>query len=149
MLFRSLLDNVTNLGRVLDQPPSAEVVLIDTPGLGISDLAESAELADFLAARSDLDVHLVLNATTKPRDLRRMIDDYGVFGPRKLLFTRLDETLSFGPLLGEAIRTGRPLSFLAWGPRVAEDLMEAGPQAVADLILGRGSRAACGGSQRA
>ena len=114
-----------------------DLVLIDTPGHGFHQLEKSSELAEFLSSRRDIDTHLVLSASTKPKDLRRLVDRYAVFGPAKLLFTKLDETLSFGPLLNEALRTEWPLSFLGVGQRIPEDLAAARKPAVAGLILKR------------
>ncbi len=122
---------------------SPGLILIDTPGHGFHELDQHAEeLAPFLHSRDDIDVHLVLSASTKPRDLSRLVDRYSVFGPRKLLFTKLDETLSAGALLNQAVRTGLPLSFLAAGQRIPEDLQPATPEGVAGLILNRRRMAA-------
>ncbi|HYM10979.1 MAG TPA: hypothetical protein VEU62_09605 [Bryobacterales bacterium] len=143
------LDGGAELGAVLDElcrgstktpraGPAAhgapDLVLIDTPGYGGGELAGAAGLAGFLRASEGIDTHLVLSASTKPRDLRRSIEEYSVFGPRKLLFTKLDETQTFGPLLQEAVRTGWPLSFLGVGQRIPEDLVAAGKAAVAKLV---------------
>ena len=114
-----------------------ELVLIDTPGYGFRDRKEWAELAALLESRADVETHLVLSASTKPRDLRRLIDESALFGPHKLLFTKIDETLSFGPLLNEAVRTQRPLSFLGLGQKVPEDLAPASRSALARLIGNR------------
>jgi flagellar biosynthesis protein FlhF len=115
-----------------------DLVLIDTPGHGFQELEQhGGELAPFLRSREDIDIHLVLSASTKPRDLGRIVDRYLDFGPRKLLFTKLDETLSLGPLLNEAVRTRLPLSFLSAGQRIPEDLRPATREELADLILNR------------
>ncbi len=114
------------------------LVLIDTPGHGFQELDQhGGELAPFLRSRDDIDVHLVLSASTKPRDLQRIVDRYLDFGPRKLLFTKLDETLSLGPLLNEAVRTRLPISFLSAGQRIPEDLRPATREDLAELILNR------------
>ena len=120
-----------------------DLVLIDTPGHGLRELDPYAEeLAPFLHSRDDIDVHLVLSASTKARDLHRIVERYCAFGPRKLLFTKLDETLSAGALLTQAVRTHLPLSFLATGQRIPEDLQTATPEGVAGLILNRRRMAA-------
>jgi flagellar biosynthesis protein FlhF len=114
------------------------LVLIDTPGHGFQELDQyGGELAPFLRSREDIDVHLVVSASTKSRDLQRIVDRYLDFGPRKLLFTKLDETLSLGPLLNEAVRTRLPISFLSAGQRIPEDLRPATREALAELILNR------------
>jgi len=64
------------------------------------------------------------------------VDRYEIFRPRKLLFTRLDETESFGPILNEAARTAKPLSFLTFGQRIPEDLEPATAARVIELLLG-------------
>ena len=58
----------------------------------------------------------------KSADLSRVVDAFEIFRPQRLLFTKLDETGSFGPILNEAARTGKPLSFFTTGQRIPEDL---------------------------
>jgi flagellar biosynthesis GTPase FlhF len=41
-------------------------------------------------------------------DLRRVAERYSVFQPRNLLFTRLDETETLGPILSLSVRMGKP-----------------------------------------
>jgi flagellar biosynthesis protein FlhF len=71
-----------------------------------------------------------------------MVDRYSVFGPAKLLFTRLDETSSYGSILNESVRTGLPISFLGTGPRVPDDVEPATQDRIVDFLVGgRESRA--------
>jgi flagellar biosynthesis protein FlhF len=79
---------------------------------------------------------LVLSASTKSADLTRVVEAYEVFRPSKLLFTRLDETDSFGPIFCEAARTHKALSFFGMGQRIPEDLAPASHGLLTDLILG-------------
>ena len=77
----------------------------------------------------------------KSADLSRVVDSFEVFRPRRLIFTKLDETGSFGPILNETMRTGKPLSFFTAGQRIPEDLEAATKGRLAELILGGGCRA--------
>jgi flagellar biosynthesis protein FlhF len=71
-----------------------------------------------------------------------MVDRYSIFGPAKLLFTRLDETRSYGAILNESVRTGLPVSFLGTGPRVPDDVEPATQDRIVDFLLeGREIRA--------
>lgn len=119
-----------------------DLVLVDTPGHAWSELHRSSGLAELLASRDDCKTHLVLSATTKPGDLRLIVEKYRHFGVSKLLFTKLDETFSFGCLLNETLRTRWPISLLGVGQRIPEDLAAATPEALAGLILGRDLRMA-------
>ena len=72
-----------------------------------------------------------------------MVDRYNIFGPAKLLFTRVDETDSYGVILNESVRTGLPVSFLGAGPSIPDDLVPATKDHIAELLLeGRGRWAA-------
>jgi len=137
-----VLETVNSLAQAIEENRGKELILIDTPGLGHGELEEAASLGHFLSTRSDIDTHLVLSASMKPADLSRMVDAFGILRPQHLLFTRLDETGSYGPILSEAMRTGKPLSFFTHGQRIPEDLEAASSERLLDLVLaGRGSRA--------
>jgi flagellar biosynthesis protein FlhF len=112
-----------------------ELILIDTPGLAAGDMEEGEELAAFLRSRPDIDTHLVLSASMKSADITRAVDRFELFGPAKLLFTRLDETGTLGPVLNEALRTSKPVSFLTAGQQVPEHLEPATKARISDLLL--------------
>ncbi len=137
-----VLETVASLAQAIEENRGKELIFIDTPGLGYGELEDSASLGHFLSTRSDIDTHLVLSASMKPADLSRMVDAFGLLRPQHLLFTKLDETGSYGPILSEAARTGKPLSFFTHGQRIPEDLEAAGSERLLDLVLaGRGGRA--------
>jgi len=112
-----------------------ELLLIDTPGYGRREWDRARRTAAALAALGDVDVHLVLDLRTKAEDLRRTVETFGVFRPAKLLFTRLDETTTFGTMLNETVRTGLPVSFVSVGQRVPEDIVPAGEPELLRLLL--------------
>jgi len=136
-----MLETVSALAQSIEENRSKDLILIDTPGLGFTEISESSTLARFLATRADIDTQLALAASVKPADLSRMVDAYQVFKPQRLVFTKLDETASFGPIFNEAVRTKMPLSFFATGQRIPEDLEEVTPGRLTTLILsGQGLR---------
>lgn len=130
-----LLETVSALAQSIEEHRGKDLILIDTPGLGFSELGDSSELARFLSTRPDIDTQLTLAASVKPVDLARMVDAYQVFKPQRLVFTKLDETTSFGPIFNEAVRTGMPLSFFATGQRIPEDLEEVTAGRLTGMIL--------------
>jgi flagellar biosynthesis protein FlhF len=122
-----------------------KLLLIDTPGFSNSDEAQSRSLATGLSAHRDLlEVHLVLSATVQPRVQLAAIERFAAFTPAKLLFTHLDEVESPGPLLETALRSGLPISFLAKGQQVPEDIEEA----TLDRLMGSLSNVAPAVSRR-
>jgi flagellar biosynthesis GTPase FlhF len=136
------LETATALAQAIEENRGKDPIFIDTPGLGFGDVDHSPGLARFPTTRSDIDTHLVQPASMKSADLARSVDCLEVFGPRRLLFSKLDETGSFGPLFGEAARCSKPLSFFTTGQRIPEDIEAASGTRLIDLVLaGQGARA--------
>jgi flagellar biosynthesis protein FlhF len=129
-------DNPAALGQALVGAGERDLVLIDTPGLAPGESEAAAEVARILLRYPEIEVQLTLGTTTRYADLTSAVDRFEMFRPSKLLFTRLDEATSFGAAFSQAVRTGRPVSFLAVGPRVPEDLEEASRSRLIGLLLG-------------
>jgi flagellar biosynthesis protein FlhF len=130
-----LLETVSSLAQTIEENRGKELIFIDTPGLAYSDLADIGGLAHFLATREDIDTHLVLPASMKAADLTHMVDAFEIVRPRHLLFTKLDETATYGPIFNEAARCAKPLSFFTSGQRIPEDLEAATNDRVLELVL--------------
>ena len=129
------VETPAGLARAIDEHRSKSLILIDTPGFGMAEMDGAADMARALAQISDIDTHLVLSASTRSADLTRVVEAFEVFRPSKLLFTRLDETDCYGPIFCESARTRKPLSFLAMGQRIPEDLSPASHGLLIDMIL--------------
>ena len=122
-----------------------KMLLIDTPGFSSADGVQLRSLANGLAThRESVEVHLVLSAAVQPRIHIATLERFASFAPAKLLFTHLDEAESPGPLLETALQAGLPISYLAKGQQVPEDIDEAS----LDRVLGSLANAAQG-SRRA
>lgn len=130
-----LFDTVGAIASALADHQHKELILIDTPGYGPHDLDVGEELAAFLRVRSEIDVHLVLPATMKPSDMHSVSDRYERFHPTRLLFTKLDETVSAGSVVAECLRTKWPVSFLTSGQQIPEDIEEATREKLVDMAF--------------
>lgn len=137
------METVGALAQSLEEHAGKELILLDTPGYGPKEMDLAPDLAQFLSTYPSLDVHLVLSCCSKPADLSSVVDRYAIFHPSKLLFTRLDETSSYGCILNETARTELPLSFFGTGQRIPDDFEPAELDRVLELLCGgRESRAA-------
>jgi flagellar biosynthesis protein FlhF len=130
------VETLAGLGQAVDNAPEGHLVLIDTPGLGPA-LFESVgmDLAMFLSRRQNIDTHLVLTATTRPGDMESAAKRFDVFRPAGLIFTRLDETDSTGSIAGEAIRSGKPLTWICSGQLIPEDIEPASKRRIAGVLV--------------
>lgn len=99
-------------------------LIVDSPGVGPAEPQQPEELRQMLEPLTPKEVHLVLNACAREKDLVRMIDYWKGFSVDRLAFTHLDEAGLCGHLLNLLVRTGLPLSYLGTGPHIPEDLAE-------------------------
>jgi len=128
-----VLESPSALPQALADHSQAGLILIDTPGLSSAEMDEG--LARAIAELPDVDTHLVLPASMRSRDLRRAAARYSTFNPGKLLFTRLDETETFGPIFNQSARMAIPVSFLSSGQRIPEDIEPASTDRLLGLLL--------------
>lgn len=129
------LDTVGALAQALEEHRNKGLILIDTPGFPPSESDAAQDLAPYLARHAEIDVHLALPAYMKSSDMLKVTERYGAFHFSKLIFTKLDETWARGPMLSEAIRSGKPVSFLTTGQHIPEDLIEASVEELIDMVV--------------
>ena len=98
----------------------ADLVLVDTAGRSSpEDVARQAEL---VRAIPKVQLHLVVSAATGSLELSAVAERYRDLKPDRLLFSKLDEAAGPGAVLSAAVRIARPVSCVADGQRVPEDL---------------------------
>ncbi len=115
----------------------ADLILIDTAGFGEKDLALVHSLHQLLKAEPEVQTHVVVSASTREQDLQRQVAQIHALPLLRLLFSKLDETDSFGALYELSHQSGIPLSYWSAGQRVPEDLEVATAQRLAELLVGR------------
>lgn len=127
--------SVAELDALLNRHANSGHVILDTEGRGQRDLRGLESLFRYLGARADVERHLVLGANTKPSDMNETIQRFRHASPERLIFTKIDETNSYGPISSESIRSGLPVSYLGTGQKVPEELLVATPWKVAELAV--------------
>jgi flagellar biosynthesis protein FlhF len=73
----------------------------------------------------------------KRADMARCAHRFEEFKPDYLLFTKVDETESFGAIISMAIAASKPLSFFANGQSIPEDLEAANLEALLEPLFTR------------
>jgi flagellar biosynthesis protein FlhF len=129
------VSQVRDLAKAVAEQGQRDYVLIDTAGRSPRDLGAMREISDYLQSSEEVEKHLVLSATTKQSDMRDIVERFDVCRPDYLLFTKLDETWTLGPILNELVRSQKPMSYYSDGQRVPEDLHIAPPEQIVDIVL--------------
>jgi flagellar biosynthesis protein FlhF len=89
----------------------------------------------FLEVHPDIETHLCLSATTRDRELAQTVGRFSELPVSRLLFTKLDESMSYGCIVNTHLRHKLPLSYFTTGQKVPEDIETASPKRVADLVV--------------
>ncbi len=139
--------NLSELRQAIQFHQDADLILVDTPGHSQKDRAGMETLEAFLSDQGDIDVHLVLSATTKSSDLSDIVERFATLKPGYLIFSKLDETTNYGPLFNQIVKTRMPVSYLTTGQNVPEDFEPATADTLADLLIGKNLELLKGGSQ--
>jgi len=113
-----------------------QLILVDTAGRSRNNQEHLDELKAFVNAVHPDEVHLVLSLNTRDRDLIEMVELFRPMGVDRILFTKQDETFELGGLLWLPMQTKLPISFVATGQRIPDDLLEAERTMLATWVLG-------------
>jgi flagellar biosynthesis protein FlhF len=124
------------LEKALAAHTDKDLVLIDTVGRSPKDKETIEGLRSMLDSSFTIETHLCVAATTRERELRGIVESFKALPISRLLFTKLDESSSFGSIVNLQIENKLPLSYFTRGQRVPEDIEPASGKKVADLILG-------------
>jgi flagellar biosynthesis protein FlhF len=113
----------------------ADLILLDTAGRSHYDGDRLDELHALYDAYDPDTVHLVLAANIKYRDMLNVIDRMGVVPLSALLFTKLDETSTYGSILNVMRDFDLPASFFTTGQNVPNDIEIARSDRLVDLLF--------------
>ena len=113
-----------------------DVVLIDTAGRSQRDDPKLEQLKSFITAANPHEVHLVLSSTCTQSVLLDSAQRFAAIRTDKMIFTKLDEAVSFGVLLNVARKVKKRLSYVTTGQEVPHQIEPTRPDRLAQLVLG-------------
>lgn len=116
-----------------------DLVLVDTAGFSHKNKEQRenvTRLVESVDGKYEKEVYLVLSATTKYRDLLDIVDIYKDISDYKIIFTKLDETTTYGNLLNVRMYSGAELSYVTTGQNVPDDMEIFDTQKVVKQLLG-------------
>jgi flagellar biosynthesis protein FlhF len=127
-----------DLQRALFRLESCDLVLMDTAGRNYRNEILVAELQSLLAKELKSETFLVLSLTSKSRDMKKIAEHFGRYQLDKVIFTKLDETGSYGPLFNVLNDFPLKLSYITNGQNVPDDLLMATNEEIIGMLLGTG-----------
>jgi flagellar biosynthesis protein FlhF len=125
----------SDLADVLGRFGDRELVLIDTPGGSPRNTKQLEALKEYLDSVETKDVYLTVSSPTKYRDMVDIYNRFSICRIDGLLFTKIDETDCFGPLVNLLNETRARLTYLTTGQNVPQDIELADSVKMAELLL--------------
>ena len=110
-----------------------DLILIDTAGR--SQQQHIVEVQRFLNQSFPIETYLVLSLTHKENNLTAVCQQFEDLPVDRLIFTKLDESCTYGTLYNQVLRTKKPLAYVTTGQRVPEDIEVASQERIISLLL--------------
>ena len=135
----SIIYTDEEMNAAIERVSDYDLIFVDTAGFSHRNEAQCQDmrrLIEGLEGKYEREVYLVLSATTKYKDLLEIADIYKEIADYKLIFTKLDETTTFGNMLNIKLYSGAPLSYMTTGQNVPDDIEEFDTQKIVKQLLG-------------
>lgn len=135
----SIIYSSEEMNAAIDRVKDYDIVFIDTAGFSHKNDSQCQDMQKLIGGLSEeyeKEVYLVVSATTKYRDLLEITDIYKEIADYKLIFTKLDETTTYGNILNIRLYSGAELSYMTNGQNVPDDIEEFDTQKIVKQLLG-------------
>ncbi|MGG2201708.1 AAA family ATPase [Paenibacillus validus] len=125
----------SDLTKAFDNLKDCDLIFMDTAGRNFRNEMYVSELNALLKSSGKSETFLVLSLTTKYKDMKAITSNFSKFKLHKVLFTKMDETDSYGAILNLVREFGLQISYIANGQSVPDDIRVLQEQFIIDLIL--------------
>lgn len=121
--------------QALEKHKHRDLILIDTAGRSQKNAMQMTELQTYIKVIDPHETHLVLSTTTNCKNVQDIIGRFNSLSIDKLIFTKLDEAVSFGLILNVMEKLNKTLSYVTTGQNVPDDIAISDPRKLAELIM--------------
>ncbi|MDB5052071.1 MAG: flagellar biosynthesis regulator FlhF [Bacilli bacterium] len=125
-----------DLNKAFQQLHDRDVIFMDTAGRNFRNEMYVSELHALIQNKGKSETFLVLSLTTKYKDMKVITDNFSKFNLDKVLFTKLDETDSYGAIVNLLNDFPLQLSYVTNGQNVPDDISAADENTIIGLIMG-------------
>jgi flagellar biosynthesis protein FlhF len=110
-------------------------VFIDTAGRNFREKKYVEDLQTVIDFERDMETFLVLSLTSKENDMKEIIKQFSSIDINRFIFTKLDETSSYGSMVNIITETKTGIAYITTGQDVPEDITEVDAAKIGDLLL--------------
>lgn len=135
----SIIYSAEEMNAAIERVNDYHLIFVDTAGFSHKNEAQCGDMKKMITGLDESyekEVYLVLSATTKYKDLLEIVDIYRDIADYKIIFTKLDETTTFGNIFNIKLYSGASLSYMTNGQNVPDDIEEFNTQKIVKQLLG-------------
>lgn len=122
--------------RAMQRLQDCDLILMDTAGRNYRNELLVSELQSLLSHTAQSETYLVLSLTSKSSDMIEITDHFAKYALDKVIFTKMDETGSYGSILNVLDSYNLRLSYMTNGQNVPDDLVIPDSRMLCKLLLG-------------
>ena len=115
---------IRDLVASIDRLSNRDLVFIDTAGRSQNNKGQVDDIKNVLKNIENKKVYLVLSANINMEDMFDIIETYNFVDDYEIIVTKMDETKRHGNLLNLMMKTGKKISYTAFGQNVPDDIEE-------------------------
>ncbi|MEF3309764.1 flagellar biosynthesis protein FlhF [Paenibacillus sp. GYB004] len=123
------------LARAFQSLQDCDIIFMDTAGRNFRNQMYVSELNALLQSKGKGETFLVLSLSSKYKDMKAITDNFAKFRLDKVLFTKMDETNSYGSIVNLLYDFPLQLSYITNGQNVPDDIVETNEDRLIDLLL--------------
>jgi len=117
-----IVSDKNELREALKKLKHKDLVIIDTPSLNCRNDLELEKFYKYFEKMNNIETHLLLSATTKEKNFIDISERLNKVKIDRLIFTKIDESITHGNILSHLIRTKIPVSCFTCGQKVPESI---------------------------
>ncbi|OIU72210.1 flagellar biosynthesis protein FlhF [Rossellomorea aquimaris] len=121
--------------KAIDKYKDFDHVFIDTAGRNFREQKYVEDMRKIIDFERDMETFLVLSLTSKETDMKDIIAQFSSIDISRYIFTKLDETSSYGSMMNIIKETQRGIAYITTGQDVPEDITEVNADEIGRLLL--------------
>ncbi|MCJ8006282.1 flagellar biosynthesis protein FlhF [Lederbergia wuyishanensis] len=112
-----------------------DIVLIDTAGRNYQEKQYIHDLQSLFGDETNIETYLVLSISMKEKDIERIIENFLELNFNQFIFTKADETRSFGIMYNLICKYKVGAAYITTGQDVPDDIIAATPKVITEYLL--------------
>jgi flagellar biosynthesis protein FlhF len=111
-----------DLSRAYESMKDLDIIFMDTAGRNFRNEMYVSELNTMLNSSEHSETYLVLSMTMKYKDMKAITENFSRIRIDRLLFSKIDESASYGAIVNLIHQFSIPLSYFTFGQQVPNDI---------------------------